>query len=109
MEPCVRYPVLSGLALSVALAGAANAQKRAAVDTTALQRLLVAEDARGKGADGVKPLLDALASRDTLFRRVAARGIGRLQRPDLGPRLLPLLGDASPAIRAEAANGIAQS
>ena len=74
-----------------------------------LQRLLVAEDARGKGVDGLTPLLQGLESGDTLVRRVAARGVGRLQRPDLGPRLLPLLANPVPAIRAEAAIAIAQS
>ena len=36
------------------------AQARAVADTAALQRLLVAEDARGTGHDGLAPLLDAL-------------------------------------------------
>src|SRR5215207_2412177 len=38
-------------------------------DAAALQRLLAAEDARGTGTDGVAPLIEALASRDTLLRR----------------------------------------
>ncbi|MEO7455976.1 MAG: peptidylprolyl isomerase [Gemmatimonadaceae bacterium] len=83
--------------------------QRVRTDTVALQRLLVAEDARGLGADGLAPIVDGLASRDTLLRRVAVRAVGRLQRPDLGVRLVPLLSDASPAIRAEAANAMAQS
>lgn len=89
-------------------AGRAGAQQGPRTDTLALQRLLVAEDARGTGADGVAPLLDGLASTDTLLRRVAVRGVGRLQRPDLAPRLLGLLADPTAAVRAEAANAAAQ-
>jgi cyclophilin family peptidyl-prolyl cis-trans isomerase/HEAT repeat protein len=79
------------------------------VDTAALQRLLTAEDARGTGSDGLTPLLTPLAGRDTLLRRLAVRGLGRLQRPELGRRLLPSLNDPVPAVRAEAANAVAQS
>ena len=79
------------------------------VDTVALQRLLVAEDARGTGRDGLEPLLSALTGSDTLLRRLAVRGLGRMQRPELGRRLLPLLADSVPTVRAEAANAIAQS
>ncbi|HUR95168.1 MAG TPA: peptidylprolyl isomerase [Gemmatimonadales bacterium] len=80
-----------------------------AVDTAALDRLLVAEDERGTGRAGLQPLLVALDGADTLLRRVAVRGIGRLQRPELGLRLVPYLADPLPAIRAETANAIAQS
>jgi cyclophilin family peptidyl-prolyl cis-trans isomerase len=81
----------------------------APVDTVRLQRLLVAEDARGTGVDGVAPLLDALRGEDTLLRRLAVRGLGRFQRPEFGRLLLPPLRDSLPAMRAEAATAIAQS
>ena len=87
----------------------AMAQQPAAIDRVRLQQLLIAEDARGTGNAGLGPLLDNLRSSDTLLRRVAARGIGRLQRPDLGLRLLEALSDPVVAVRIEAANGIAQS
>jgi cyclophilin family peptidyl-prolyl cis-trans isomerase/HEAT repeat protein len=87
----------------------APARPSAPVDTTALQRLLAAEDARGTGPDGLTPLLDARSSSDTLLRRAAVRGLGRMQRPALGKLLVPLLADPVPAVRAEAANAIAQS
>src|SRR5512141_346285 len=90
-------------------APALGAQQARGADRAALQRILVAEDARGHGADGLTPLLDALGSPDTLLRRVAVRGLGRLQRPELGLRLVASLADTISAIRAEAANGIAQS
>ena len=44
-----------------------------------------------------------------LLRRLAVRGLGRFQRPELGRRLLPSLADPVPAVRAEAANAVAQS
>lgn len=98
---------------SLALAGAfnapAHAQRLMRVDTARLQRLLVAEDARGTGVDGINPLIMELRGTDSLLRRVALRGLGRLQRPELVPLLLPTLADPIPAIRAEAANAIAQS
>jgi len=87
----------------------AQAHRESAADTAALQRLLVAEDARGTGADGIAPLLDALSGPDTLFRRLAVRGLGRFQRPEFGRLLLPLLGDSVLAVRAEAATALAQS
>src|SRR3954468_7499427 len=78
-------------------------------DTTTLQRLLAAEDARGTGPDGLSPLLDARSAPDTLLRRLAVRGLGRMQRPALGRLLVPLLHDSVAAVRAEAATAIAQS
>lgn len=89
--------------------GAAAAQGPAQPDTTTLQRVLTAEDARGTGADGLTPLLDARSSPDTLLRRIAVRGLGRMQRPALGRLLVRLLRDSVPAVRAEAATAIAQS
>src|SRR4029077_14793126 len=74
-----------------------------------LQRLLVAEDARGTGADGITPLTTEVRGTDPLLRRVAVRAVGRLQRPDLLPMLVVALTDVVPAIRATAADGIAHS
>src|SRR6476469_7258427 len=88
---------------------AAQSPEPVTVDTAALQRLLVAEDARGTLRDGIAPLLEALGGGDTLLRRLAVRGLGRLQRPELGRVLLPSLHDPIPAVRMEAANAIAQS
>ena len=44
-----------------------------------LQRMLVAEDARGTGAEGMAPLLEGEKSSDTLIHRVAVRGLERLK------------------------------
>jgi cyclophilin family peptidyl-prolyl cis-trans isomerase len=97
----------------LALAGVMNASAQIAqpvrVDTARLQRLLVAEDARGTGVDGITPLTTEIRGTDPLLRRVAVRGVGRLQRPDLMPLLIVALTDAVPAVRATAADGIAQA
>jgi cyclophilin family peptidyl-prolyl cis-trans isomerase/drug/metabolite transporter (DMT)-like permease/HEAT repeat protein len=89
------------------LAAQATATER--IDTAGLQRLLTAEDARGTGPDSLTPLLDASRGEDSLLRRVAVRGLGRLQRPELARVLLVALNDPLPSVRAEAANAIAQS
>ena len=103
-------PLALCLALTLAPApAAAQAAGTPAADTAALQRLLAAEDARGTGRDGLGPLLAASTAADTTLRRVAVRALGRLQRPELGRRLLPYLSDAVPSVRAEAANAVAQS
>jgi cyclophilin family peptidyl-prolyl cis-trans isomerase/HEAT repeat protein len=105
-----RFHILAGTPLlACVVTGAVAAQRSAPVDTALLQRMLVAEDARGTSTGGITPLVSTLRSPDTLLRRVAVRGIGRLQRPDLTHYLIDALGDASPAIRAEAANAVAQS
>ena len=98
------------VALSVALLlTVSSALQAQAVNRATLQRLLVAEDARGKGVDGIAPLLQGLESGDTLVKRIAVRGLGRLQRADLATALLPLLAHPVPAIRAEASIAVAQS
>ncbi len=85
------------------------AQRGVATDTAFLQRMLVAEDARGLGTEGIGPLLDGLQRSDTLLRRWAVRGLGRLQRPELAARLAERLSDPVSSIRAEAANAVIQS
>ncbi|MGH7524367.1 MAG: peptidylprolyl isomerase [Gemmatimonadales bacterium] len=97
------------LALVAALPVSAQLRPYAAVDTARLQRLLVAEDARGTGADGITPLTSELRGTDTLLRRLAVRGLGRLQRLDLMSLIESALADPVPAVRAEAANAMAQS
>jgi len=106
MLACPRVALCVALMLAPRV-GAAQAP--ATVDTAAFQRLLVAEDARGTGSDGLGPLTAALTSADTLLRRLAVRGLGRFQRPALGRVLLPSLTDPLASIRAEAANAVAQS
>lgn len=114
MNQRFRFPAarrLSGMALALLLPVrfTAQAQQARVVDRAVLERLLVAEDARGKGAGALAPITEGLTSQDTLIRRVAVRAVGRLQRPDLAGKLIPILSDPVPAIRAEAAIAVAQS
>jgi cyclophilin family peptidyl-prolyl cis-trans isomerase len=51
----------------------------AAADDSLLQRMLVAEDARGTGAEGIAPLLEGQKSTDSTLRMVANRGLARLK------------------------------
>ena len=80
-----------------------------AQDTTRLRQLLATEDARPRELSGLRPLLDALHSPDTLLIRLAVRGLGRQERADLMDSLAAILASGTPAIRAEAANAIGQS
>src|SRR4051794_40624231 len=98
LGPCM-LRVACRLAVLIALAPVpTSAQAPAPPDTTTLQRLLAAEDARGTGPDGLSPLLDARSAPDTLLRRLAVRGLGRMQRPALGRLLVPLLHDSVAAV-----------
>src|SRR5471032_1468036 len=54
-------------------------QSTSFTDESLLQRMLVAEDARGTGAEGIAPLLEGEKSSDTLIHRVAVRGLERLK------------------------------
>jgi len=74
-----------------------------------LQRMLAAEDARGTGAEGIAPLLEGAKSADSTIRRVAVRGLGRLQRPELTPELIAAMNDSLPSVRVEAVNALVQS
>ena len=67
--------------------------------------ILRAEDARGRGPEGIEPLLAGL--KDTSTRLIAIRAIGRLERPDLVRHLVPLFAEAPR--RALVAEALAQS
>jgi cyclophilin family peptidyl-prolyl cis-trans isomerase/HEAT repeat protein len=105
------FPLAIALASCIAVARAdrSPSQSRPHPDSAALQRILQIEDARASSPDGADLLLRYLSSSDTLLRRVAVRAVGRLERPALVTRLTPLLNDPVPAVRAEAANAIAQA
>lgn len=94
--------VLAALCLGAALlawtpAGQSEGAQRSA--------LIGAEDARGRGPSGIRPILDAL--RVPTLRPIAIRAIGRLERPDLIRYILPWLSD--PVQSGTAADALAQS
>src|ERR1035437_3807411 len=55
-------------------------------DDSLLQRMLVAEDARGTGAEGIAPLLEGQRSGDSTRRFVTNRAFARLKWIPSAPR-----------------------
>lgn len=78
-------------------------------DPLVMDAMLAAEDARGTGPEGLTPILEALASDDASVRAVAARALGRMERPDLVGDILPLTFDDEPNVRGEAINALGQA
>jgi cyclophilin family peptidyl-prolyl cis-trans isomerase/HEAT repeat protein len=72
-----------------------------------LAAMLAEEDSRPEGELSALPA--GLASDNPSLRRLAVRGMGRLERPDLLERIAPALADSDPAVRIAAANAVAQA
>jgi cyclophilin family peptidyl-prolyl cis-trans isomerase len=105
---CALAPIL------LAAASSCGSQQRAAPAIAAeeialVQRMLAAEDARSHAPEGIAPLLEGARSNDVRVRRLAVRGLGRLESDSLVPRIAPLLADADPGVRAETANALGQA
>jgi cyclophilin family peptidyl-prolyl cis-trans isomerase/HEAT repeat protein len=73
------------------------------------RRIVAAEDARPTEGPELAALLEATGSSDSYLRQMAVRALGRLENPELAEAIAPLLSDLRPAVRAEAANALAQS
>ena len=71
--------------------------------------LLGAEDDRASGAEAWATLGAGLENADARIRARTARALGRLERTEAVPMLLPLLTDYDPRVRAEAANALGQA
>ena len=67
--------------------------------------IIQAEDARGKGPEGIDPILAGLKSPS--LRAIAIRAVGRLERPDLVGHIIPYLDSQS--VRAITAEALAQA
>jgi len=67
--------------------------------------ILQAEDAR---AENISPILQGLKSPRLSTQRLAARALGRLERPEHADLLIPALSSPDAAVRKEAANALAQ-
>ena len=74
-----------------------------------LQELLRAEDHRARTPEELSVLERALSSTDTVLLVRAVTALGRLERPELVPRILPLLDAVRPGVRAAAAQAVAQA
>lgn len=71
--------------------------------------LLAAEDARPASGPQLARLIDATDNSVVLLRQTAVRALGRLEDPGLMDEITPLLDDPVAAVRAEAANALAQA
>ena len=71
--------------------------------------MLEEEDARGTGVSGIESLREGLTAQDADIQRVAVRGIGRLEDPELIPLTFPLLFSGDETVRAEAVNALGQA
>lgn len=94
-----------GLAATLSLAAAAQQ----ADDASVRQALVAAEDARAPSAADLQVLLRAARHADDDIQAAAVRALGRLERPELLDDLKPFLRTASAAVRAQAANAVAQA
>jgi cyclophilin family peptidyl-prolyl cis-trans isomerase/HEAT repeat protein len=106
--------VAAGLAAVVGLsAGSLTAQELSAAalrpHAAQWERLAAAEDARARSTAQLAVLLEALRSPVPELRRVAVRGLGRLERVTHADTIGGLLRDPIPAVRAEAAHALGQA
>jgi cyclophilin family peptidyl-prolyl cis-trans isomerase/HEAT repeat protein len=74
---------------------------------TEWERVLAAEDARAGTAADLAVLRGALRSRDAGTRALAVRAMGRIERRDLAPDIVPMLRDPDAAVRTAAAHALA--
>lgn len=78
-------------------------------DLQLVNAMLQAEDARPSERSDLQPLYEGLTSSDPEIRRLAVRGLGRLEQPGLVTDIIPLLRDEVTAVQTTAANALAQS
>ncbi len=78
-------------------------------DPGSLSAILAAEDARADTPAELAPIFHGLTNGDPRVRRIAVRALGRMERPELVPQIVPLLSDDAPPVRAEAANALGQA
>jgi cyclophilin family peptidyl-prolyl cis-trans isomerase/HEAT repeat protein len=78
-------------------------------DRSAWLALMALEDARAPEPGDAERMAAFLSHDAPGIRRAAARGLGRLERPELVRALAPSLEDTEPRVRNEAANAVAQA
>lgn len=101
--------LLAALAAILSIAAATGNASREAPAGPSRVDLIRAEAARAGGSGQLDTLRAGLQSRAPDLQRIAVRALGRLERADLLPDILPLLTAPSAAVRAEAANAVAQA
>ena len=97
------------LLLVVGAGAELSSQSQPASFSASEAAVLAAEEHHASTSRDLAVLRSGVRSRDIQTARVAIRAVGRLNRPDLIPDLVPSLGSVVPEIRAEAANAIAQA
>src|SRR5262245_56113061 len=101
----MRPGVPLGILLVATLSRPGFSQGNAAV----LQEILRAEDHRARSPEELRVLERALLSTDTVVVARALTALGRLERPELVPRVLSLLDDVRPGVRSAALQAAAQA
>jgi cyclophilin family peptidyl-prolyl cis-trans isomerase/HEAT repeat protein len=96
------------LVLATAAPLRVEAQQGTPAQVALMQSMLAAEDRRGLGRDSIRPLLDGLRSPHPDIRAMAARGLGRLERPEVLTSIFRLTTDPVSLVRREAINAVAQ-
>lgn len=79
------------------------------LDSIIWAEMLVAEDSRADTEEGLAPIFRGIEAPGPETRQVAVRALGRMERPELVPAIVPLLSDPSSAVRSEAANALGQA
>lgn len=102
---CLALPVVV-LAWSQSPGGA---RARVAGEDSLRYRILQAEDARAPRPESLRSIIDGLSSSDPAIVCMAARALGRLERPTAGPALSKVLAHPNAAVREEAANALGYS
>jgi cyclophilin family peptidyl-prolyl cis-trans isomerase/HEAT repeat protein len=101
--------VVVALATLLASGCAMPDARRSSRHAVAYLRITAAEDARPADGPELDVLVNGTADPSSFLRQVSVRALGRLERPELVDRIRPLLNDPIPAVRAEAANALAQA
>jgi len=77
--------------------------------STLRQAIFEAEDSRAPNEAALRVLTEAAKNPNADIQRLGVRALGRLERPELGDAIAPLLAAEDAAVRAEAANALGQS
>ncbi len=101
--------LLALLGLTFAAACAPPDSGRGDMEVETFVELGRAEDARPSGGRDLERLVGGTRAATPFLRRVAVRGLGRLEEPELAEHIVPLLDDPAPEVRAQAADALAQA
>ncbi|MCI0436955.1 MAG: peptidylprolyl isomerase [Gemmatimonadetes bacterium] len=105
----MRFLACAALSLFVAACAETAEPGRFGRHAALIERILEAEDARAATENALAPIFEGLSADHAEVRRIAVRALGRMERDALVPRISPLLDDTVTAVRAEAANALAQA